>query len=145
MIQWVNDTSRTIDYLETRSDINVTRLGYYGNSWGGRMGAIIPAIDPRFSAAVLLSGALSLREARPEANQVNFAPRVTIPVLMLNGRYDFTEPVEIAQVPLFELFGAPEADKRHVIFEDAGHWPLPKTRVTRETIAFFDKHLGPVN
>ena len=144
VIQWVNETSITIDYLETREDIDSTRLGYYGISWGGRMGAIIPAVETRLSAAVLLSGALSSREARPEANQVNFAPRVTTPVLMLNGRHDFVEPVETAQIPLFELFGTPPADKKHVVFEEAGHWPLPRTRATSETLEWLDKYLGPV-
>jgi dipeptidyl aminopeptidase/acylaminoacyl peptidase len=46
---------------------------------------------------------------------------------------------------MFELLGTPGPDKRHVIFEDAGHWPLPQSRVTRETLAFFDKYLGSIN
>ena len=41
-------------------------------------------------------------------------------VLMLNGRYDFVEPVETAQRPMVDLLGTPPADKRHVTF-DTGH------------------------
>ena len=145
VIYWVNDARRTVDYLETRPDIDTDKLAFVGLSWGGRMGAIVPALEQRFRAVVLYSGALSLREARPEANQVNFAPRVTAPVLMLNGRHDFLEPVDTAQIPLFELFGAPEENKRHVIFEEAGHWPLPKNALIRETLDWLDKYLGLVS
>ncbi len=145
VIQWVNDTRRTVDYLETRDDIDTQKLAFYGLSWGGRMGAIVPALEPRLKAVVLVAGALSLREARPEANQVNFAPRVTAPVLMLNGRHDFLEPVDTAQRPLFELFGTPEADKKHVIFEEAGHTAnLPRTRMITEILGWLDRYLGPV-
>ena len=34
-IKWVQELSRTIDYLETREDINTDKLGFYGVSWGG--------------------------------------------------------------------------------------------------------------
>ena len=50
----------------------------------------------------------------------NFAPRVTMPVLMLNGRYDFAAPLETSQRPLFRLLATPAKDKRHVLFE-SGH------------------------
>ncbi len=145
VIQWVNDTRRTVDYLETRDDIDTEALAFYGVSWGGRMGAIVPALEPRLKAVVLVAGAFSLREARPEANQVNFAPRVTAPVLMLNGRHDFLEPVDTAQTPLFEAFGTPEADKKHVIFEEAGHTAnFPRTRMISEILGWLDRYLGPV-
>jgi dienelactone hydrolase len=144
--QWVNDVSRTIDYLETRDDIDTSKLAYYGFSWGGRMGARVPAVERRFSAVVLVAGALALSDARPEANQVNFAPRITAPVLMLNGRHDFIEPVDTAQRPLFELLGTPDSDKRHVIFEGAGHTSnLPRTEMIAEILGWLDRYLGPVN
>jgi hypothetical protein len=53
-------------------------------------------------------------------DQINFVTRVTTPILMLNGRYDFVEPVETSQRPMFDLLATPAADKRHVIFE-TGH------------------------
>ena len=31
----VNDLRRTIDYLQTRNDLNTGAIGYYGLSWGG--------------------------------------------------------------------------------------------------------------
>ena len=35
-----------------------------------------------------------LLPATAEADPINFAPRVKIPVLMINGRHDFAEPVD---------------------------------------------------
>jgi hypothetical protein len=43
---------------------------------------------------VLESGGFTLQKAPPEVDQVNYASRVRVPVLMLNGRYDFYFPVE---------------------------------------------------
>ena len=65
-----------------------------------------------------------------------------MPVLMENGRLDFTFPLEQSQRPLFRLLGTPEANKKHVLF-DSGHVP-PFTDVARETIDWLDRCLGPV-
>lgn len=73
--------------------------------------------DRRIKAAVLQSGGLLSVHQLPEVDQINFVTRVTVPVLMLNGRYDFVLPVETAQRPMFALLGTPAKDKRHVIFE----------------------------
>jgi len=73
---------------------------------------------------------------------VNFAPRAKMPVLMLNGRNDFLFPIESSQLPLFRLLGAPEKDKRHVVF-DSGHVP-PRQPLIREILDWLDKYLGPV-
>ncbi len=144
LVSWVKDVKRTIDYLETREDIDVERLAYYGLSWGARKGAIVPAVEDRFKAAVLYSGGLASGRARPEVDQINYVPRVTIPTLMLNGVYDPIEPVDASQRPMFELLGTPEADKRWVPYE-AGHAPLPRNDVIRETLDWLDTYLGPVN
>ena len=37
-LQWSKDLGRSIDYLETRSDIDVHKLAYYGVSLGAAMG-----------------------------------------------------------------------------------------------------------
>ena len=145
IIQWTNDVRRTIDYLETRDDIDLDNLAYYGFSWGGRMGGIIPAVEPRLKVAVLYAGGLAATSARPEASQVNFAPRISIPVLMLNGSHDFIFPRETAQRRLFELFGTPPSDKHHVVYEGAGHFNLPRTQVMGEVLGWLDRYLGQVN
>jgi pimeloyl-ACP methyl ester carboxylesterase len=88
-------------------------------------------------------GGLWLPGYPPEADAVNFAPRVKIPVLMLNGRYDATFPLDASQIPLFRLLGTPEKDKKHVIYE-AGHGGFPHKEEVRESLDWLDKYLGPV-
>ena len=89
MVQIGQDARRSVDYLESRPDIDVSHLGYYGTSWGSMLGPVVVALDPRFKAAVFHIGGLAQTPAPPEADPFNFAPRVTIPVLMTNGDNDF--------------------------------------------------------
>lgn len=137
------DFSRTLDYLETRSDMDMRRVAYYGYSMGAARALPILAVEPRLTTAILLTPGLYAYKQPPEIDAINFVPRATLPVLMLGGRYDFTFPVESSQTPLFNLFGTPPEHKRHVIFEDAGHVP-PRLGVIREVLDWMDRYLGPV-
>jgi formylglycine-generating enzyme required for sulfatase activity/dienelactone hydrolase len=143
VIAWAKDMRRTIDYLETRPDIDTSRVAYYGASWGGYLGGLMPAVEPRFQAVVLLVAGLEYQRGQPEVEPINFLPRITIPVLMLNGQYDHYFPVETAQRPMFRLLGTPPDRKRQVISE-GGHF-VPRTELVRETLAWLDRHLGPVH
>ena len=142
VIAWSKDVGRTIDYLETRKDVDRAKLAYVGLSWGSALAPIILAVEDRFRVAVLESGGLEFQRALPEADKFNFVSRVKIPVLMVNGRYDHFFPVESAQDPLFRLLGTPEKDKKHVIYE-TGH-AVPRKDFIRETLDWLDKYLGPV-
>ena len=92
---------------------------------------------------MLLSGGLDNLTA-PFLDPANYASRIRMPVLMVNGRYDEVFPVESGQAMLYELLGTPSADKRHVIF-DSGHGSPPRGETLREVLAWYDKYLGPVN
>ena len=142
VIAWSKDVSRSIDYLESRKDLDKESLAYLGLSWGSAVAPGVLAVENRFKAAVLESGGLEFQRALPEADTINFVTRVKIPVLMLNGRYDHFFPVESSQLPLFRLLGTPEKDKRHVIYE-TGH-AVPRKEFIRETLDWLDKYLGPV-
>ena len=76
-------------------------------------------------------------------HSLNFAPRVSVPILMLNGRYDDFFPLETSQLPLFHLLGTPAKDKKHLLY-DAGHGSLPPREEIRESLDWLDKYLGPV-
>lgn len=143
VIHWAIDISRSIDYLETRSDIDATKLAFYGFSWGAWNGPIFTAIETRFKASILLSGGLWAERDDPAVEPVNFAPRATVPVLMVSGRDDFWFPYEGSQRPLFHLLGAPDGDKRHVALE-GGHNPEDWQGVVREVLDWLDRYLGPV-
>ncbi|MBT8398460.1 MAG: SUMF1/EgtB/PvdO family nonheme iron enzyme, partial [Gemmatimonadetes bacterium] len=142
VIQLVKDLRRSLDYLETRSDIDAERMAYYGMSWGGNMGAVIPAVENRFQASVLVAGGL-FGIGRPEASDFNYVTRVTTPTLILNGKYDVYFPPETSSRPMLELMATPPEDKRLILYE-TDHIP-PRAEFMKETLAWLDKYLGPVN
>jgi dienelactone hydrolase len=142
LIKWVKDFSRTIDYLETRTDIDTGKLGFYGHSWGGRLAGIIPAVDNRLAVNIVLVGGLSNTKPYPEADGINYVPRIIIPTLMLNGRYDASFPLEKSVMPFFKNLGTPEADKRLLLYE-TGHY-VSKSERTKEILNWCDKYLGTV-
>jgi len=92
VIRWVKEARRSVDYLETRPEIDVDRLAFFGHSWGGRLSVIALAADRRFKAAVVYVAGLRFPRSMPEVDPFNFVPRVRIPVIMLNGRYDYYFP-----------------------------------------------------
>jgi eukaryotic-like serine/threonine-protein kinase len=141
LIMWVKEYSRTIDYLETRKDMQADKVGYLGWSWGGFIGGIIPAVETRIRAVVLNVGGMAMEKALPEADQINYLPRVTQPVLMLNGTYDMFFPVESAQKPMFRMLGTPQNDKKMLVYP-SGHL-VPSSEFIKETLAWFDAYLGP--
>jgi eukaryotic-like serine/threonine-protein kinase len=142
VIAWSNDLGRSIDYLQSRPDIDAAKIAFASSSWGGRLGPLLLALEPRIKAAVLVAGGLTLASLPPEVDPFNFAPRVRQPVLMINGRLDWSRPLETSQLPLLHTLGTPEADKRHVLAE-TGHF-APRELVARESLAWLDRYLGPV-
>ena len=142
MIDWSKDLGRSLDYLETRKDIDHEKVAYLGLSWGSALAPILVAVEGRFKAGILESGGLEFQRALPEADQINFVSRVKIPMLMLNGRYDHFFPLEESQNPLFNLLGTPAKDKKHVVY-DTGHAP-PRKDFIRESLDWLDRYLGPV-
>jgi dienelactone hydrolase len=141
-IMWTKEFRRTLDYVETRPDLDASKIAFYGLSWGATQGAILPAFDSRVKVLVLESGGLYAEKTLPEVDQMNYAPRVKAPVLMIDGRYDHFFPLETSQLPLLRLFGAPEKDKRHVIV-DSSH-ALSRHLVIKEALPWLDRYLGPV-
>jgi dienelactone hydrolase len=142
VILWQKDFSRSIDYLETRDDIDATKLAYFGASWGADMAPLMIAPEPRIKAGIVVVAGLLFHKSLPEVEPVQYLPRVTVPMLMLNGKYDFFFPYETSQVPFFKLLGTPEADKRMVI-NPSGH-SFPRTELTKEALAWLDRYLGEV-
>jgi dienelactone hydrolase len=140
-VQEIKDLRRSVDYLETRSDIDGQRIAYYGMSWGAGLGPLVGAVEDRFKASVLTGGSMT-GLGRPEINAINYVGRVRVPTLMLNGKYDTINPVETTIRPMFDLLGTPAADKRLELFE-TDHIP-PITEYIKETLAWLDKYLGPV-
>jgi serine/threonine protein kinase/dienelactone hydrolase len=143
-VQLVKDFTRCVDYLETRQDIDSNKLAYYGMSWGGWMGALVPAVEERLKASVVLAGGLWGRgRRRPEVDQINYVTRVKVPTLMLNGRYDTGYTLDKCIQPMYDLLGTPDEHKKLMLYE-TDHIP-PRVEFIKETLAWLDKYLGPVN
>jgi len=142
LIQVVKDFKRSIDYLETRPDIDSRKLAFYGMSWGGGLGAIIPAVEKRLQASILCPGGIHWRGGRPEAEPLNYVTRVRTPTLMLNGRYDTSWGLEEGIRPMYDLLGTPPEHKRLMLY-DTDHIP-PRNEYVKETLAWLDKYFGPV-
>jgi eukaryotic-like serine/threonine-protein kinase len=144
LIQWSKDLGRSLDYLATRPDIDQERFAFYGLSLGAVYGPVLVALEPRLRAVLLLGGGVNAGELPPEADPINFAPRVKVPTLLLTGRDDFVRPVATHQEPLLRLLGVPEEEKKLAQF-DGGHIPSDMNSVIREANAWLDRWLGPVN
>jgi eukaryotic-like serine/threonine-protein kinase len=142
VIMWSKDVQRTVDYLETRPDIARDKTGYLGRSWGAAMGTIMVASEPRLKLAIFYVGGFYAQRARPDVEAINFAPRVRVPSLMLNGRYDLFFPADISQRFMFNLLGVREPDKRWLVYE-TGH-NLPRQDTISETLTWLDRYFGPV-
>jgi formylglycine-generating enzyme required for sulfatase activity len=140
-IEEVREFRRTIDYLETRQDIQADNLAYYGLSWGGRMGAIVLAVEPRLKTAILNQAGINSGDHR-DINVVHYLPRVSTPVLHFSGLYDTDFRFETSSRPFFDRLGTPPEHKKHVVAE-TGHF-VPRPVVKGETLDWLDKYLGAV-
>ncbi len=144
LLLWWKDLSRSMDYLETREDIDTERIAYMGSSLGAWIAPLYLAQDARYRTALLRLCGFATWEMTPAFDPFHFAPRITIPVLMLNGRYDYIFPHEASQVPMFETLGTPSEHKRHVVFEAAHGVYGHRNEMIREVLDWLDMYLGPV-
>jgi dienelactone hydrolase len=142
-LRWYWDLVRSVDYLDTREDIDIERLGFYGVSWGASHAPRFLAMDTRFKAAAFMSGGL-LRVQPPEVDSWNFAPRYTVPTIMINGRHDVITALETNARLLFNALGTADKDKK-LVDVDGGHAnPVIRPELLGQIIDWFDDRLGPV-
>ena len=148
VIKWVHEVRQSIDYLQSRKDIDGAHIGYQGISFGTLWAPQFMALEPRLKTGILLLGGIPITSRAagsfpPELDILNYAPRVNEPVLMLNGRNDAIFPYESSQVPLFDLLGTPKNLKRHNTFP-GGHSSFGwNDQLIRESLDWLDQHFGP--
>ncbi|MGC1869622.1 MAG: protein kinase [Acidobacteriaceae bacterium] len=145
-IDWYKDAARTLDYLDTRQDIDKNKLAYLGVSMGSADGVIVATLlQDRLKTAVFLDGGYFLEKSPPGIDQADFAPRMKKPVLMVNGRYDYTFPLESSQEPLFRMLGTPAAEKSHIVLDTPHDVTQQRATLIREVLNWLDRYLGRVN
>lgn len=142
MVHHATELRMGLDYLEGRGDIDVEGLAYVGLSWGAGSRLVFAGVDDRYQAVILIGGGIDERvqPTFPEASNINFAPRIRAPTLLLNGREDEEHPWLTRGLPLWTLLSEP---KELVLVEDAGHVPPPHERVPA-MLDFLDRTLGTV-
>jgi dienelactone hydrolase len=139
VLSWGREYKKVIDYIVTRTDMDAEKLSYYGVSWGGYMANILLAIDDRVKAAVLNVAGLCFQPSEPSVESYIYTPRISCPIIMLNGKYDVFFPLETSQNPMFELIGTPEKDKKHYVYP-SGHY-VPRDRLIEEHLGWLQEHL----
>lgn len=165
IVQTVIDLRRAIDYIETRPEIDSSRIGYVGGSMGGILGAIFIGVEPRIKAAALLVAggnmSLMIRESQHPAippireylklNNISYEELQELlnpidpinfihlfapkPIQFHCGKYDNIVPAETQRL-LVEKAGEP----KEVYWYDSGH-DLPLEIVALRILDFMDRNL----
>ena len=141
MVGRVTDLRRGLDYLETRPDIDMTRMAALAPSAGSVLGLVLGALEDRYRAFVFIGAGLpaSFRGISPAANPINYSSYIRGPKLILQGRYDEDTPLRTATEPFFKLLSEP---KRLSLY-DGGHVPSIEVMMGA-TSAWLDDQLGRV-
>ncbi|WP_020532518.1 alpha/beta hydrolase family protein [Flexithrix dorotheae] len=148
--QTVFDLRRSLDFLQTRGEIDPKRIGYFGISLGGIIGTIFCGVDNRVKVPViaLAGGNLSLMlglDAFTEETKnffsiidpVNYVDQIAPrPLLMINAEND--EVIDPLTSKL--LFQAAEEPKK-IIWYSSKHRDLPVEKAYTAGISWFQKHL----
>ena len=160
-VQLMTDLQRAVDLLVARPDVDGSRIGYVGVSYGGAMGALFAGIERRLKTAVLVvaDGGLVSHFTGPEDFGSDFAARTCperrrwaesmipiepikyigfaspTPLLLQSGREDNLVPPRDA-----ERLHAAAPEPKTIQWYDAGHG-LP-VGASRNRILWLQTHLG---
>ena len=156
----IYDAMRVFDYLESRPDVDRSRLGLSGQSGGGTMTALTMVLEPRIKAATPSCYVSTLRDVcstiGPQDaeqciwNQLAFGlnhlgyvcARTPMPVMILTTTKDFfplagAKSTASLASRVFAVAGAPEAFRR---FESVGPHGVSES-ATRASVAWMRKYL----
>lgn len=161
MTQAVMDARRAIDFLETRQELDHTRLGVAGTSLGSLVAELVYAVDQRVTDAAFVLGGVdlahivwtssllvrqkdvliragytedSIRSALKEIEPLQYLPsRRPVPSLVIGGSYDTV----IKRRSTNELIATLTNPK--VLWLDTGHYGgvFVQRRLMREVARFF--------
>ena len=144
VVQTTVDYRRALDYLETRLDIDTSRIGVIGASMGGMTTFLLTAVEPRVTTAISnVTWMIDVEDMIiKKGHKADFiAPQNVAhaidgrPFLMMMGREDKLYTEEQGN-RLFELI---DSNDKNIIWYDSGH-RLPVEYVD-EAAAWFKEHL----
>ena len=148
--QTVFDLRRAIDFLESRSEIDSERIGFFGISLGGVIGTIFSGVDEREKVPViaLAGGNLTLmfgidavsddvRDFFSIIDPINFVQNISPrPLLMINAENDEV----IAPITSKMLFRKAKSPKE-IMWFPSKHRDLPIDKAYPAGIQWFQSHL----
>jgi dienelactone hydrolase len=138
IIQSVTDQRRGLDYLMDRVEVDTTRIALMGGSMGGYFGVLVAGLEDRLATVVLtVTGAWPEDIATDDhfgrfAHTLNFAPRVSAPILLVNATGDGKELGE-------ELLNAMPDPKKQIWYE-SDHY-LPPRQYSEDIVSWLHERL----
>ena len=136
-MQSVTDQRRGIDFLFSRSEVDTTKVALMGGSMGGYYGTLVAGLESRLTTVVLTVPGTGAGRAPDDAlarfsHILNFAPRVSAPILMVNATGDGRASGE-------ELYNAMPEPKQQIWYESEHY--LPPREYNEDILNWFHKHL----
>lgn len=142
VIRWVIEIRIALDYLASRSDIDLDKIAYIttANDYDGY---IVPGMDNRFKCNILISNGIHQEDQKilpEEINPVNFLPRYKGITYIMNGKYDEVVYYSDSVLPAFNLLPEP----KKIAALNTAHVPPLAMRVPLIN-KWLDESLGPIN
>ncbi|MDX1362603.1 MAG: acetylxylan esterase [Arenibacter latericius] len=150
VFQTVFDLRRAVDFIETHSELDPTRIGYYGISLGGITGTIFCGVEKRVKVPIvaLAGGQLNLLYGKAAFSQkakeftsiiepLNFVKQISPrPFLMLNAKND-----EVVPPMMSKLLYKKAKQPKEIIWYNAKHRDAPLEKIYGDGLNWFIKHL----
>ena len=133
-IQTIIDCRRGLDYLESREDIDCSRVGAYGNCAGGNLVLSLTAFEPRVKVTV--SGVPPADMADPDLLPSNYRWGIGDRYLLMQMG---TRDNMCTKAQAKDLYSLLKGKNSKLVFYDAGH-RLPDESVD-DAVAWFKEHL----
>jgi len=134
IIQTIGDYERAVDYLSTRKEIDIQRIGVLGHSLGGVMAVLFSTVEKRVVSLVASVAAYSDSWLYP-LTPFNVAENIKAPTLLLGGKQD----IVIAPDAVKKLFSVLKTPIKELEMYDSGH-RLPAENISR-SVAWLNKYL----
>ena len=148
--QTVFDLRRAIDFLSTRPQIDSTRIGYFGISFGGMIGTIFCGVDKRIKVPVIaLAGggfnlAFKFKALSKETSiylsimdPINFVAKISPrPLLMINASKD-----DIVPPMMTKAMYRKAKNPKKIIWYPTKHRQIPLDKAFPEAVGWFEKYL----
>lgn len=150
IIQTVFDLRRAVDFIETRKELDTSRIGFFGISLGGIIGTVFCGVEQRVKVPViaLAGGGMHLMfgmdalsdDTKDYLSMIepnNFVEKITPrPLLMINAENDDIVPPMMSKL-MFKVADEP----KEIIWYPSKHHDIPIDKVYPDGVSWFKKYL----